>query len=181
MLGTFAHPQGGTIDALGFGATSYGATLFTLNHNTNRVSLLNPTTGALLATYVVTRDLIGGMDFHAGRNSLFVSGAGNTVYELNPTSGAVLGSFHIGDSNASFQVGVGIVEGRLFTAPQDIATISERDLATGAIINSFASPGGSVSALAGAYVPEPSSCMLATIGSIATLARWRKRGVETLA
>lgn len=181
VLGTFAHPQGGAIDALGFGATSYGATLFTLNYNDNRVSLLNPTTGALLATYVVRNDLIGGMDFHAGRNSLFVSGTNNTVYELNPTSGALLGSFLLGNSNGSFQVGVGIVEGRLFTAPQNIATISERNPTTGALINSFASPGGAVSALAGAYVPEPSSCMLAAIVSIATLARWRKRSVETLA
>ena len=181
VLGTFAHPQGSSIDALGFGATSYGATLFTLNYTSNRVSLLNPSTGALFASYVATRDLVGGIDFHAGRNSLFVSGTGNMVYELNPTSGALLGSIFIGNPSGSFQVGVGIVEGRLFTAPQGIATITERDPATGAIIKSFASPGGAVSALAGAYVPEPSSCMLAAIGAFAMLVRWGNRGGGTLA
>ena len=175
VLGTFVHPQGNSIDALGYGATSYGPTLFTLNYNANRVSLLNPLTGALFASYVSTHNLIGGMDFHAGRNSLFVSGQGNMVFELNPSTGALLNSFTTGLPSSTIQVGVGIVEGRLFTAFQRGTSISERDPATGAIINTFASPGGAVSALAGGAVPEPASGLLLTIGAFLSVALSMRR------
>lgn len=176
VLGTFTHPleasvpRGLAIDALGFGVTSYGPTLFTLNYAINRVSLLNPLTGSLFSSYASTLDLLGGMDFHAGRNSLFVSGNNNMVFELEPSTGTLLNSFSAGIPSSSFQVGVGIVGGRLFTASQSQQEISERDPTTGAILNSIASPGGPVSALAGAYVPEPSSASLVVIGAFAAMA-----------
>ena len=176
VLGTFAHPleasdpQGASIDALGFGVTSYGPTLFTLNYTVNRVSLLNPLTGSLFSSYVSTLDLVGGMDFHAGRNSLFVSGDDNMVFELEPSTGTLLNSFSAAIPSSSIQVGVGIVGGRLFTAPQFQLEISERDPATGAVLNSIPSPGGPASALAGAYVPEPSSASLAVMSAFAALA-----------
>ena len=142
VVSSFAHP--GTVDAPGYGMTSFAATLFALSYPTDQVYLLNATTGAVFTSYTVGFDAIGGIDFDSATNSLFVSDPVGVVRRLNPTTGAVLGSI----STGTFQYGLGILDGRLFTSTSD-GIITRARSRHGAILGSYTSPGGYASALAG--------------------------------
>lgn len=168
-------PGAGQIDALGYGTTMFGDTLFSLDYTANRLFLQNPTSGVLLASYVVGFDAIGGIDFNHARGTLYVSDALGMIRELNPNTGAVLNSFPTG---GLFQTGLGLVGDRLFTSAQADSLIVERDPLTGAVLRTFVSPGGSAGALAGGpgdpVIPEPASLVLAGVGGLCVLA-WRRR------
>jgi hypothetical protein len=64
-FGSFPKPAT-TVDALAFGATSYGPTLFALASGDNRVYLLKPydsSAGAVFTSYPLDFDAAGGMDY----------------------------------------------------------------------------------------------------------------------
>jgi hypothetical protein len=146
VLGQFSVPTGTTIDALGFGTSSFGATLYALNYQTNILYLFNPTTGAQFNNLLLPFDAIGGIDFNHVTGQLYVSDQVGDIRRLNPNTAALLGSF----STGAFQYGIGLVGGRLFTT--NGASISERSSLIGA--------------LAGGPVPEPGSILLSFTGAI---------------
>jgi hypothetical protein len=159
----------GNCEALGYGASSFGNTLFALDGMANRLFLINPLSGSPFTSYLVGFDAAGGMDYDTARGSLFVADTAGTIREINPNSGALLNTFATG----AFQTGLGFVGGRLFTSAQFGTTIEERDPLTGAILNSFSSPGGFAGGLAGSPVPEPA--VFALIGvSLAALITTRR-------
>jgi outer membrane protein assembly factor BamB len=171
MLGSFARPVNSTgIDGLAYGASSFGDTLFAQDYGTDTIYLLNPTTGAILNSYTLSFDAIGGIDFDTSANQLWVSDQNGNIYATNPNTGSVISSF----STGSFQTGVGLVGGRLFTAPQNAGVISERDKLTGAVIHSFPAPGGGNVAALGGAAPEPSALAL-LVGLLAPAMLRRRR------
>jgi hypothetical protein len=176
VVNSFSRPAAATaIDGLGWGQSSFGNTLFAQDYGTNRIFLLNPTTGAVFSSYTTSFDAIGGIDYDSVTGELYVSDQSGNIYALNPNTGAILHSFATG----VFQTGVGFVGGRMFTASQSVATISERNPLTGAVINTLNSPGGQlIGAIAGppqSVVPEPASVVLITWIGLGALIRTRRR------
>lgn len=166
VLNNFATPEG---QGLGYGSTRFGPTLFVSVRHTGEVRLLDPATGALRTSYQVAA--IGGMDFNSATGTLFLNDSA-TIREIDPDTGASINSFPI----IGRQDGIGFVGGRLFTAMETGGMIWERDPKTGAVLNSYLSPGGLAVGLAGTPVPEPSTAALlvAAIGLVGTSARPRK-------
>ncbi|MDZ4656466.1 MAG: hypothetical protein SH868_02690 [Bythopirellula sp.] len=171
VLGTFLRPAG-SVDALAYGASSFGSTLFSLDYTANRFHLLNPLTGATFGSYAVGFDVVGGIDYNSFTGTLFASDTGGIIRQLNPDTGAILASFNTG----TFQTAVGLVGNRLFTAAQNGGTIVERNPITGLVLNSYLSPGGAVSALAGSEIPEPAGAGM-SLAAIAGLAIARHRSM----
>ena len=163
VLGSFARPAAATgIDALGYGPTNFGQTLFALDYTSNALYLLNPLTGAQYTNFALSFDAIGGIDFNHVTQRIFVSDTNGTIRQLNPNTAAVLSTITINP----FQYGLGIIGNRLFTTNGN--SIYERDPNTGAVIATFPNPGtGLIGGLAGGpAVPEPESVMLAAIGAV---------------
>jgi outer membrane protein assembly factor BamB len=178
VVNTFSRPAtASAIDGLGWGQSTFGATLFAQDYNANKIYLLNPSTGAVFNSYTTSFDAIGGVDYDTATGELYLTDQGGNVYAVNPNTGAVLHSF----STGLFQTGVGFVGGRMFTASQNVATISERNPLTGAVINTLPSPGNQfIGAIAGPPVPgvpEPTSLLLllSGIGVGAGMRRRRRR------
>ena len=172
VLGSFARPAAATsgIDALGYGTTNFGQTLFALDYTANRLYLLNPLTGAQYANILLGFDAVGGIDFNHVTQTLFVSDTNGNIRQLNPNTAAVLSTLPV----TPFQYGIGIVGNRLFTA--NITKIYERNLTTGAILNTFPANYSTIGGLAGGPpVPEPQSFVLLLAGTTAFLGRrtWR--------
>jgi DNA-binding beta-propeller fold protein YncE len=158
FLGSFAAPLIG-IDALGYGTTSFGQTLFALDYTGNRLYLLNPLSGAQYTNFLLAFDAIGGIDFNHVTQRLFVSDTNGTIRQLNPNTAAVLSTMTI----TPFQYGVGIVGNRLFTT--NSTSIYERDITTGAITHTFPATYATVGGLAGGPpVPEPQTIALLLLG-----------------
>lgn len=146
-----------SLDALGWGQTSFGAgpTLFALDFGLDQVSLLNPSNGSVFTTFSVTVDSVtvdlrGGMDFNPATGTLFVSDAPGLIHELNAETGAILNSFLQPGSNAS---GIGFDGGRMFVSDGGLNTIYELNPANGAVLNSFPAPDAAASALTGGPLP----------------------------
>jgi hypothetical protein len=169
VLGSFLGPVLG-IDALAYGPSNFGLTLFAQDYTANRMYLLNPTTGAQFTSYLMSFDAVGGIDFDPTTNLLWVTSSDANIRTLNPNTGAVVNTINI----AQEPFGVGIVDGRLFTGSG--TTISERNKTTGAVTNSFSSVGASgIGALAG-ITPEPGTVgMIAVLAAPAALSRRRKK------
>jgi streptogramin lyase len=161
VLGSFARPAAaGGIDALGFGPTGFGQTLFALDYNANRLYLLNPLTGTQYTNFLLSFDAIGGVDFNHVTQRVFVSDANGTIRQLDPNTAAVLSTITV----TPFQYGIGIVGNRLFTT--NSTSIYERNSSTGAIINTFPRNYPLVGALAGGPpVPEPPTIGLFLLGA----------------
>ncbi len=172
VLGSFAQPPATSgIDALGYGTTNFGQTLFALDYTGNRLYLLNPLTGAQFTSFLLGFDAVGGMDFNHVTQTLFVSDVNGNIRQLNPNTAAVLSTLPV----TPFQYGIGIVGNRLFTA--NINTIYERNPTTGAILNTFPTLYTTIGGLAGGPpVPEPQSFVLFVAGTTAFVGRrkWRR-------
>jgi outer membrane protein assembly factor BamB len=151
------------IDALGYGPSNFGNTLFALEFLADRVRLINPLTGDEFANYFVNFDAVGGIDYDHATGTLYVSDATGGIHILNPNTGAQLGSF----ATPGFEYGVGLVGNRLFTSMD--STIVERDPLTGVVLHTFPTQHGLASALAGGPVPEPSSSSMSVLGFVALL------------
>ena len=169
VTNTFIGPNG-QIDALGFGTTSFGETLFSLQFGFGnaRIHLVDPDTGALFSTVNTGLTLIGGMDYNPISGTLFVGefGINDVLYELNPETGAVVNQFDA----PSGATGIGFDGPRLFVSDREADAIFELNPTNGDIINSFPSPDDSPGALAGgdlAVIPEPfSSVFLALLAPL---------------
>jgi outer membrane protein assembly factor BamB len=169
VLNSFAME---TVDALAYGKTSFGPTLFA--RRLGEIQLLDPVTGDLYATISPSVSLIGGMDFDSVRGTLFVtsafSGPPALIYEIDPETGAVLNTFA---APGTAPLGIGSHLGRLFAAETTTDRIYELDPATGTILNSFEARDSRTAALAGAplirpaAIPEPSSILVFLIVSLA--------------
>jgi hypothetical protein len=171
LLDSYFEPFPATepqIDSLGYGASSFGPTLFAGDYAADRIYLLNPATGNVFTSYLTPYDLVGGMDFDPATNRLWTSDITGVVYSTNPETGAVISS--LPTTGGAF--GIGLVDGRLFTGIGSI--IVERDKTTGAVINSFSSASGAnLAALAG--VPEPATpALLALLVPALTCRRPRR-------
>jgi hypothetical protein len=173
VLNSFPAPAGLGIDAVGYGTSSFGPTLFALQYTPNRLHLLNPANGTAYTSLLLGFDAIGGVDFNHVTGQLFVSDQFGIVRRLNPNTGAVLGSFTTGQ----FQYGIGVVGSRVFTA--NTSTIFERNPNSGAVLNQFVNPTfPQIGALAGGPpIPEPGSLLLFTAGSALLLAPRRVRPI----
>jgi len=173
VLGFFARPAAATsgIDALGFGASSFGPALFAQDYTANTMYLLNPTTGVVFTSYAIPYDALGGIDFDNTTNQLWTSDSAGVIRATNPNTGATISSFPTG----VVQHGIGLVDGRLFTVAGGAATIVERNKTTGATINSFATPNNlAAGALAG--IPAPSAVALLSLFAPATSLSRRRHG-----
>jgi hypothetical protein len=170
LIGSYFEPVPVTdpqIDSLGYGPSSFGPTLFAGDYANNRIYLLNSTTGDVFTSYLTSYDLIGGMDFDTTTNRLWTSDINGVVYSTTPETGVVISS--LPTTGGAF--GMGLVEGRLFTGFG--GTILERDKTTGAVINSFNSPGfENLAALAG--IPEPAAVALLALGGLLVPRRRRR-------
>jgi outer membrane protein assembly factor BamB len=172
VVNSFAAPAGLGIDALGYGPSSFGPTLFALQYTPNRLHLLNPTNGTAYTSLLLGFDAIGGVDFNHVTSQLLVGDQAGVVRRLNPNTGAVLGSFPAGQ----FQYGIGVVGSRVFTA--NISTIFERNPSSGAVLNQFVNPAVTpIGALAGGPIPEPGSLLLFIAGFALLLALRRARPI----
>src|SRR5262245_12290060 len=107
VITSFPHPATATvgIDALAFGPSSFGATLFALDYTNNVLFLLNPANGATFTSYTTAYDAIGGMDFNSVTGQLYISDVAGVIRAVNPNTGAVINSFTTGN----FQTGIGFV------------------------------------------------------------------------
>jgi hypothetical protein len=171
VLGSFVRPAtAGGIDALGYGSTGFGQTLFALDYTANRLYLLNPLSGAQFTSFLLGFDAIGGIDFNHVTQRVFVSDTNGTIRQLDPNTAAVLSTMTI----TPFQYGIGIVGNRLYTT--NSTSIYERNSTTGAIINTFPVTYQLVGALAGGPpVPEPQTVVMLVIGMGAFAGRWNWR------
>jgi DNA-binding beta-propeller fold protein YncE len=164
MRGTIVPPIG-IFDALGYGQTSLGPTLFVNSVGFGRIYLLDPLTGAQKTFLTPTFSPNGGMDFSPTRGTLFVSASNGRVYEIEPTTGAVISSFAT-DGRA---FGIAFVGARMFVSESTPTRVTERDPATGAILHVVTTAG--IGGLAGREVPEPTTGLLV----LAALALLRRR------
>jgi hypothetical protein len=169
-------PQAGSgIDALAYGQTSFGPTLFALEWAARRMHLWNPTSGAAFLSYPLP--LVnqspggflpkGGSDFNSVDGTLVLSYLSQDISllrKIDPSTGQLLSTFSPPPVFGPRVSGIGLVAGRLFTSDES-ALIEERDSVTGSVIRSFASPGGRAVALAGGPVPEPVTERLALLAA----------------
>jgi hypothetical protein len=163
VRGTIVPPIG-VFDALGYGPTSFGPTLFVNSVVAGRIYLLDPLTGAQRTFYTPTFRPNGGMDFSPTRGTLFVSSNGNRIYEVDPTTGAIISS--VATDGRAF--GIAFVGSRMFVSESTPNRVTERDPSTGAILHIVTTAG--MGGLAGREVPEPASGPLA-LGGLAFLRR----------
>ena len=167
-----------SLDALGWGETSFGATLFALDFALDQVALVDPANGSAFTSFSVAADLLGGMDFNPATGTLFASDAAGMIHELHAETGAILSSY---SQPASTAFGIGFVGGRMFVADGESDTIYELDPANGSVQNSFPSPDAAPSALAGSpmpptAVPALGPLGLATLGALLIAAGGRAAG-----
>jgi outer membrane protein assembly factor BamB len=165
VRGTIVPPVG-IFDALGYGQTTFGPTLFVNSVGFGRIYLLDPLTGAQRMFISPTISPNGGMDFSPTRGTLFVSGSNGRVYEIEPTTGAVISSF----ATDGRPYGIAFVGSRMFVSESTPTRVTERDPATGAILHVVTTAG--IGGLAGREVPEPTTGLLILAG-LATLRRRR--------
>lgn len=151
---------------LGFGTTSYGDTLFTMD-GSGTVVLLNPSTGAEFTSWVNTApptgQLTGAMDVNPVTGTFFsaiVDTPTNTIVEYNAETGAILNSFAGPDTNL---LGLAFDGGHLFTVSLDSNIIYELDYTNGTLLNSYANKASYV-AMAGGTLPVPEPAPLALLG-----------------
>lgn len=89
VVNSFASPSSAT-DALGFSGTE----LYVLDYSNDIIYVFNPNTGATIRTLVLSVDVVGGISYAGGRNSIFASDAiSGTIYEIDAVSGVTLNSF----------------------------------------------------------------------------------------
>lgn len=175
-----ANPQPTTvlapIDALGYGHTSFGPTLFALNYTANNIHLLSPENGAVFDSYQLSGfDPVGGIDFNHVTSKLYVTDGAGNVSIVDPETGALEETLAIG---GGFRTGLGLVGDRLFLSNQSTNLIEEFDPSSGlTAINSFVTASGPASALAGGPpVPEPATIALAAcVAAAATGCRLARR------
>jgi hypothetical protein len=165
VRGTIVPPIG-IFDALGYGQTSFGPTLFVNSVVAGRIYLLDPLTGEHKTSYAPTFSPNGGMDFSPTRGTLFVSANDGRVYEVESTTGAIISSFAT-DGRA---FGIAFVGSRMFLSESSPTRVTERDPSTGAILHIVTTTG--IGGLAGREVPEPASGQL-ILGGLALLCRRR--------
>ena len=118
-------------DGLGFSGTE----LYVLDYEASLIYVLNPSTGAVIRTLDPGVNLVGGISYAGGRNSVFVTDVGNGViedptiiYEINATTGAVINSFD-GPSLGIYGVGYSSARGTLFlgSVPQQTPPLPNPD------------------------------------------------------
>lgn len=181
VLNSFGSP--GSIDALAYGSTGLGPTLFGLAPDLDTIFLMDPLTGTVLSSLATPVQFVGGMDFNDVTGTLFVTDssalAAPRAYELDPLTGMVLDSIPL--NFTSF--GLGFDDGRLFVSQISgpyAGSILELDVASGSILHTFAAPTEFPTGLAGgslaAPVGEPVSIALFALSlGIASLVRRRER------
>jgi hypothetical protein len=151
QLGSFAIP-GQNSGSLGLDITPVGLSMHDATSNTNiaipagslivfngvfnpdRVYALNPTTGTILATLVLTGnfDIVGGAVTSTGRMFVLDSIA-NTVREINPLTGAdisaVVGGFAAGMDITSGDIAIHPSTGNIWIASAAATTLREYTVA----------------------------------------------------
>lgn len=166
-LGSIDSPGG--IDALAFGTSSFGATLYA-SSPLNQVYLLDPTTGAVRGSFTPGTDITGGLAFNGATGTLFASESSGirppTIHELDAMTGALLNTFTLGLRNS---FGLAFDGDRLFANNVlQQPSLVEFDPRTGAILNEFpfdGFPSGLAGApLSAAPASEPTTLSLVLIG-----------------
>jgi hypothetical protein len=191
VLGTFVAPTVGPfraesgIDALAYGHTSFGPTLFALEYAARKMHLWNPTSGTPFLSYLLPMVNQppagfpgGGLDFNSVDGTLILSYHSqdtSLLRKIDPQTGQLVSTFNPPQNRRRVVFGIGMVGGRLFTSNDNSASIDERDAVTGSVIRSFPSPGGPAAALAGGPVPEPITARLAALGGSLVLFRPARR------
>jgi outer membrane protein assembly factor BamB len=103
------------------------------------IYVLNPNTGATIRVLTPGVELLGGLTYAGGRNTLFASNADNgIIYEINPSTGAVANSF-AAPVDDIFGLGYSFARKTLFMGDVESATgtIFEVDPDTGDPINTL--------------------------------------------
>jgi hypothetical protein len=103
------------------------------------IYVLNPNTGALVRTLYPGIEIIGGLTYAGGRNTLFTANAATgMIYELNVSTGAVMNSFAAPVINI-YGVGYSFSRETLFLGDNGSSpmTVYEVNPDTGAVINTL--------------------------------------------
>jgi streptogramin lyase len=147
VVNIYGAPIGSELDALA--ADPDAGLLYAADFGTNTVYRIVAATGAVLSSFVVPADIEGGLAFNttvaAATGNLFASLANGNIVRINADTGAIVTTL-ITPAAVDEPLGLALLGGRLFAANNDDATVYELNPATGAILNSFASPAGSPTA-----------------------------------